>query len=366
MAYWIVPSNDSTFRIGDAIKANGGVVDWRQSNNFAVGDVVFIYKAKPEQRVVFRMEVTGVEINEEDALEQEKFWTDQMAFFDGLGRSQYVRFKLLEEYHDDIFSLHHLHEHGFRGNMQSVQHCPEESIPYMLDPYGEVNSDAYDIDYPEDDEKLYEGALVPVLANKYERNRAARKKCIELKGYRCVVCGKDFEKTYGEDGKDFIHVHHLVPISKIGKEYQLDIEKDLVPVCPNCHYMLHRKDPPFKPEELRRKLVEAEIIEEINPTYPSKLSHIEEDQDVRKLVFDMLLMNKDFNDMEIQRDVLELYGDRYPEMKLKDWNHIINDYIPMVKEAISSKTEKIAEYMSKAAEPISEDENTDKNVNKHE
>jgi hypothetical protein len=76
----------------------------------------------------------------------------------------------------------------------------------------------------------------------------------------------------------------------------------------------------------------------------------------------MLLMNKDFNDMEIQRNVLELYGDRYPEMKLKDWNHIINDYIPMVKEAISSKTE----YMSKAAEPISKDENKDKNVNKHE
>ena len=48
MKYWIVPSNDSTFRIADAIKANDGIVDWRQSNKFAVGDIVFIYKGHKE------------------------------------------------------------------------------------------------------------------------------------------------------------------------------------------------------------------------------------------------------------------------------------------------------------------------------
>ena len=350
MEYWIVPSNDSTFRIADAIKANNGVVDWRQSNNFAVGDIVFIYKAKPEQRVVYRMEVVGVKIPEDEALEQEECWTDQMAYIDGLGRSQYVRFKLQEEYLDDIFSLHHLHEHGFRGNMQSVQHCPAESIEYMLDPYGKVNSDAYDVDYPADDEKLYEGALIQVMANKYERNRDARKKCIELKGYRCAVCGRDFEKTYGEDGKDFIHVHHLVPISSIGKEYELDIEKDLVPVCPNCHYMLHRKDPPYKPEYLRRKLVEAEIIKTVKPSYSEKLVRVEDDQDVRTLVFNLLLMNSDITDLGIQREVLEHYGERYPEMKLNDWRHIIEDYTPMVREAMNGKAKELILQYQKAAE----------------
>ena len=56
----------------------------------------------------------------------------------------------------------------------------------------------------------------------------------------CSVCGTDFHKMYGELGKGFIHVHHIVPISMIGKEYKLDPIKDLVPVCPNCHAMLHR------------------------------------------------------------------------------------------------------------------------------
>jgi 5-methylcytosine-specific restriction protein A len=54
------------------------------------------------------------------------------------------------------------------------------------------------------------------------------------------VCGLDFEERYGKLGKGFIHVHHIVEISKIGKKYKVDPKKDLRPVCPNCHAMLHR------------------------------------------------------------------------------------------------------------------------------
>ena len=46
-----------------------------------------------------------------------------------------------------------------------------------------VNDDVYDVDYPEDDEKLYEGALITVKANKYERNQKARRECVAKKGY---------------------------------------------------------------------------------------------------------------------------------------------------------------------------------------
>lgn len=42
-------------------------------------------------------------------------------------------------------------------------------------------------------------------------------------------------------GKDYIEVHHIKPISEIGSEYVVDPEKDLIPVCFNCHSMLHRK-----------------------------------------------------------------------------------------------------------------------------
>ncbi len=86
----------------------------------------------------------------------------------------------------------------------------------------------------------YEGAVQQVLVNRYERNPIARQKCIEHNKCKCFVCEMDFEEKYGELGKGFIHVHHVVPIHEIGEEYEIDYINDLIPVCPNCHAMLHR------------------------------------------------------------------------------------------------------------------------------
>ena len=82
MKYWIVPSNDSTFRIGDAIKAQGGLVDWR-TDKFSVGDIVFIYKTVPEKRIHYKMEVLKVKMIFEEAMEQEPYWTDKELYYGG-------------------------------------------------------------------------------------------------------------------------------------------------------------------------------------------------------------------------------------------------------------------------------------------
>ena len=66
----------------------------------------------------------------------------------------------------------------------------------------------------------------------------------------CSICGFSFREKYGEIGENFIHVHHLKPLSEIRTDYQLDPIKDLRPVCPNCHEMLHRKEPAYSLEEL--------------------------------------------------------------------------------------------------------------------
>ncbi|HHO0788469.1 HNH endonuclease [Aeromonas allosaccharophila] len=62
----------------------------------------------------------------------------------------------------------------------------------------------------------------------------------------------DFGEKYGELGKGFIHVHHMMPLSEIGEEYVVDPIKDLIPVCPNCHAMLHRRNPPLTIDDLRK------------------------------------------------------------------------------------------------------------------
>lgn len=47
--------------------------------------------------------------------------------------------------------------------------------------------------------------------------------------------------TYGPEFKNLIQVHHIVPIHTIGADYRVDPGKDLIPVCPNCHMILHSK-----------------------------------------------------------------------------------------------------------------------------
>ncbi len=103
---------------------------------------------------------------------------------------------------------------------------------------------------------LPEGIKRIITVNTYERNSKARQKCIEYWKAICSVCHFNFEKKYGELGKGFIHVHHLIPISEIGQTYQVDPINDLRPVCPNCHSMLHRKNPPLTIDELKERIRE--------------------------------------------------------------------------------------------------------------
>ena len=99
---------------------------------------------------------------------------------------------------------------------------------------------------------LPEGACIKVLVNKYERNPANRAACIAVHGLDCKICGFNFSSVYGPLGDGFIEVHHLVPVSMMGAGYIVDPVRDLMPICSNCHSMLHRTDPPMKPETLAR------------------------------------------------------------------------------------------------------------------
>ena len=104
------------------------------------------------------------------------------------------------------------------------------------------------LDFEQD--QMIEGGKSIVVNTKYERNPLNRLICLRANGYSCKICGINFKKIYGEIGHDFIHVHHIDPVSKHSEKYLMNPVTDLVPVCPNCHAMLHRKDPPYKPSEI--------------------------------------------------------------------------------------------------------------------
>ena len=105
------------------------------------------------------------------------------------------------------------------------------------------------------DKKTYQEAAVErVTVNRYERDPRARAACIRAHGLRCKVCDFDFEERYGEPGRGFIHVHHTRPLHRMRANDRVDPSRDLVPVCPNCHAMLHCQDPPYDIEQLKALL----------------------------------------------------------------------------------------------------------------
>lgn len=105
-----------------------------------------------------------------------------------------------------------------------------------------------------DIEGMPEGGKIKVEINKYERNRINRQTCLNYHGYNCKVCGFNFESYYGNIGVNYIHVHHLKPVSSIGADYKINPLRDLVPICPNCHSMIHRSNPPYSVSALKRTL----------------------------------------------------------------------------------------------------------------
>jgi len=95
-----------------------------------------------------------------------------------------------------------------------------------------------------------EGKSYQVVSTRYERSLLNRKFCIALKGYTCAICGFDFCSFYGDVGEGFIEVHHIEPVSLMDIEKTINPETDLIPVCSNCHSILHRRTPPYSPEDI--------------------------------------------------------------------------------------------------------------------
>jgi hypothetical protein len=98
---------------------------------------------------------------------------------------------------------------------------------------------------------LQEGAILKTLRRVYVRDPNARRQCIDKYGLKCFICEFSFKKRYRKVADGFIHVHHVRPLSHIRKRHTVDPIKDLRPVCPNCHAVLHLRNPAYRVEQVK-------------------------------------------------------------------------------------------------------------------
>ncbi|MCV0428180.1 MAG: HNH endonuclease [Roseibium sp.] len=90
-----------------------------------------------------------------------------------------------------------------------------------------------DVVFTEGREKIY-------VSRRRERAAGAREAAISIHGQSCQACGFNFKAAYGDLGRDFIEVHHAVPLAEKGRR-KTNPSHDLIVLCSNCHRMAHRK-----------------------------------------------------------------------------------------------------------------------------
>jgi 5-methylcytosine-specific restriction protein A len=134
---------------------------------------------------------------------------------------------------------------SFPDKVLKLRFYKQSENKYIVDFKEDVDIETITADIEAEDvengETTFEGGLRTYFGKRFERDPYNRKRAIEIHGYSCVVCGFNYEEVYGERGKDFIEVHHVKPLNTLGGQEEIDPRTDLVPVCSNCHRIIHRR-----------------------------------------------------------------------------------------------------------------------------
>lgn len=147
-------------------------------------------------------------------------------------------------------------DHVFDGTMQidgkAVSADTEESATELLSTivsiFGFMAGEEENQEFLEFRE---EGAVKQVWVRKYERSRFNRNLAIQIHGTTCFGCQFNFEKFYGAVGEGIVEIHHLEPVHLMEKVRIVDPRTELVPLCSNCHTLVHKIDPPYTMSELQ-------------------------------------------------------------------------------------------------------------------
>ncbi|MCK9166490.1 MAG: HNH endonuclease [Acholeplasmatales bacterium] len=234
---WIISANHNKYDHDKSFE-DFGFIDWRQVASFSIGDTVYIYNTKPYSKLGYITKVEGINLSFSQIRDDSVYWKDK-TLYEQSKNNKFVRLRLIKKIDSFNITLEDMMRHGLNGAPQGPVKINDELSNYIKSRIKQDESK--DIMIEQVNEYL-EGEEQTILVTKYERNQEARRKCLEHLGTSCRVCGFNFFEEYGEIGRDFIHVHHIIPISQIKKNYVIDPFKELVPVCPNCHAMLHRRN----------------------------------------------------------------------------------------------------------------------------
>ncbi|MBE6233131.1 MAG: EVE domain-containing protein [Bacteroidales bacterium] len=131
MNYWIIPANPNRYRLAEVLRDMQSV-DWRQHNNFEVGDIVFIYNSRPDSQILYKMEVIAVNLTADQTVADRQYWVNPSEFDSSILHNRFFRMIPLAENEGEKLTLDDLLEHGLKGVPQGALKVREPLLSYML------------------------------------------------------------------------------------------------------------------------------------------------------------------------------------------------------------------------------------------
>ena len=131
MANGIIASNPNQYDSDKAFSKNG-MIDWRQTSHYDVGDLVYIYGTRPEQRIKYETLVIDTDLTFENRIDDSDCWVDYNSMRHIFLKNKFVRLKLIREFNCDGLSLEDLNNNGLKGRIQGPRRLLPETYQYII------------------------------------------------------------------------------------------------------------------------------------------------------------------------------------------------------------------------------------------
>ena len=257
MTNWIISCNLKQYDL-IGVFSEFDVIEWKQSVNFNVGDIIYIYISHPIMELRYKCIVEVKDITNRD--QKDIKYVAEVNTYEDYGR--YVRLRKLVSFKKPV-NANDLSQNGLNGRIQGPRRVEGSLLEFITNVEFKQKVNEQEIIESELDNELnIDLAKEPIstlksttIINKpktipspvyiqgkktYPRDKQVAINALIKSNHNCEVDSnhKTFISKYSN--LPYMEAHHLIPLSYQDKfSYSLDIESNIISLCSHCHNMIH-------------------------------------------------------------------------------------------------------------------------------
>lgn len=127
---WMISANKKTYDYASAF-ATYNTIEWTQSAKIDIGDTVYIYCSKPEQKLMYKCAVLNCDLSFNDRLiDDSVFWKDQTKYEEAKEK-KFMRLKLIKHVDTEMLNIEHLQKNGLKYVVLGPRTVSSDLVDYI-------------------------------------------------------------------------------------------------------------------------------------------------------------------------------------------------------------------------------------------